>query len=663
MPRLSGQLVRLFILTLFIITIFGTANPDCRAAQLKAPAKPAELFPVYDQIKPNVTFWTNVFAKYTRGQALVHDTGDLSRIYGEIKLDPAKTRQAALANKETKKKAIENYRAVLLALSKGKNPETPLEKKVAALFPAKTKPAAFRQAARQLRVQTGLKEHFMEGVIRSGALIDEFKTIFKSYGLPEDLAYLPCLESAYDIQAYSKFGAAGLWQFTHYTGKLFMDINYVVDQRRDPVVSTHGAAKLLKKNYETLQNWPLAITAYNHGLYGMSRAKDKHKTYPSIHKNYKGRTFKFASRNFYPEFIAARQVAKNYVKYYGNITLDKPGQTTRYPVKGFVAAKDIVCTLPIDMDTLRTMNPALRKPVFDGRKYIPPGQILYLPRQISTDLLDKTLGALYHPTQRPTPFHRVVKGDTAGTIAKRYKVPLKELISLNGLGRKAMIRVGQTLKIPFKEEPGPVQAAVPPNPSPLAQPAAVPCAAKQPAKTPAMPRDKDTIPNLPQDLWVVTSDLELKTVQDEKGGKYAIIHATPEENIINYADWLGVDVNDIRKLNNMSPAQCINTGYEVKIPLPAAGAAGFEEKRFEFHQEIIEDFLDAYFIAAIQTYKVVPEDTVWDLCRKKLDVPFWLLKKFNPDIRINTALTTGRVLVYPLAEPRNNHPDGSRDLL
>nr|WP_319491137.1 LysM peptidoglycan-binding domain-containing protein [uncultured Desulfobacter sp.] len=653
MARFPGQKVYLSILSAITICVFGITGPVCRAASPTAPIKQSELFPVYDLIKPNVTFWTHIFTQYTRGQALVHDMEDLSRIYEEIKLNPAKTEEAARANKTIKKAAIEKYKTVLMNLSKGKAPQTALEKKVAALFPDKTKPSAFRGAAQRLRVQTGLKEHFMEGVIRSGALIDEFKTIINSYGLPEDLAYLPCLESAYDVHTYSKYGAAGLWQFTNYTGKLFMDINYEVDQRRDPIASTHGAAQLLKRNYETLQNWPMAITAYNHGLYGMSRAKARHETYPAIYENYSSRSFKFASRNFYPEFIAAHHVAKNYVKYYGNITLDKPGQETRYKVKGFLSAKELADKLPVDLKTLQAMNPALRQPVFDGKKYIPEGHTLYLPKHISSDMLDKALLPLYRTTQRVTPFHRVVRGDTAGSIADAYKVPLKDLIAMNGLGRKAVIRVGQTLKIPFKEERARTMDGMPQSKA-RPQPATEPVSATQPGP--------NKLPKLPRDLKVVTSDLELKTVHDEKGRKYAVIHATYEETIDNYADWLGIDADEIRRLNKMSPTQNLSAGHEVTLPLPAGSVTDFQEKRFEFHQEIIEDFFDAYFIAGTQTYTVASEDTTWDVCRKKLDIPFWLLQKFNPDIRINGSAAKGRVLLYPLAAPRAKHPDGSKDL-
>ncbi|MCG8549150.1 MAG: lytic transglycosylase, partial [Desulfobacterales bacterium] len=102
-PELSG---RLSIFVLIIAGVCAFTGMVCHAAQPHASLEQAERFPVYDLIKPNVTFWTDIFTIYTRGQALVHDMGDLSRIYEEIKLNPAKTKDAARANKETKKKAL-----------------------------------------------------------------------------------------------------------------------------------------------------------------------------------------------------------------------------------------------------------------------------------------------------------------------------------------------------------------------------------------------------------------------------------------------------------------------------------------------------------------------------------------------------------------------------
>ncbi|MCG8636425.1 MAG: lytic transglycosylase domain-containing protein, partial [Desulfobacterales bacterium] len=153
-----------------------------------------------------------------------------------------------------------------MKLAGGKAPVTAKEKKVAALFGQDAKPATYKRAKQNLRIQTGLNRHFRDGIIRSGALVGEFKRIFRSYGLPEDLVYLPCVESSFDVTAYSKFGAAGIWQFTRSTGRRYMKIGYVVDERRDPFIATHAAAKLLKRNYGELRQWSMALTAYNHGL-------------------------------------------------------------------------------------------------------------------------------------------------------------------------------------------------------------------------------------------------------------------------------------------------------------------------------------------------------------------------------------------------------------
>ena len=139
----------------------------------------------------------------------------------------------------------------------------------------------------------------------------------RKYNLPEELSVLPHVESSFQLRAYSSAGAAGIWQFTRGTGRLFMRVGYDVDERRDPILATYGAAKLLKKNYEVVGSWPLAITAYNHGLRGMQRAKKRHGTnIVKIIENYRSRTFGFASRNFYPEFLAALHVVKNQNKWF-----------------------------------------------------------------------------------------------------------------------------------------------------------------------------------------------------------------------------------------------------------------------------------------------------------------------------------------------------------
>jgi len=288
-----------------------------------------------------VTFWINIFTKYSKEQGIIHDINNLNIIYDIIKLDPSETRAASRNNKKKIKTAYKKYKAILLTLSQNKTGLTKEEKKIAALFKPGTSAKIYKNAAFNIRCQTGLKKQFKTGLVRSGSVIEEFKRIFRSHGLPTDLTYLPCVESSFNFKAYSKFGAAGIWQFTRSTGKQYMTVGYVVDERRDPYISTDAAARLLKRNYSTLRSWPMAITAYNHGLAGMRRAKKAKGSYEKIVKSYRSRSFKFASRNFYSEFLAARHVAKNSESYFGKIRYQKPYPFKSLKTKGYLSVDPI----------------------------------------------------------------------------------------------------------------------------------------------------------------------------------------------------------------------------------------------------------------------------------------------------------------------------------
>ncbi len=122
--------------------------------------------------------------------------------------------------------------------------------------------------------------------------------IFRAEGLPAQLAYLPLVESSFNIRARSGAGAVGMWQFIPETGKKFMRIDDKVDERRDPMASTRAAARLLNENYRILGSWPLAITAYNHGTEGIFRAIESvgSRDLVELIRHYRSPTFGFGNR-------------------------------------------------------------------------------------------------------------------------------------------------------------------------------------------------------------------------------------------------------------------------------------------------------------------------------------------------------------------------------
>lgn len=411
------------------------------------PAISSQLFPTYSCILDNVRFWEDIYSRYSTRQGVLHDKENLAIVYEVVELvnwnEPGSTR----INRKRIKLAKWRYKEILSDLADGEKPTSDDEKRVAAMFQAHSK-HAYHEARDNIRLQIGQKDRFLKGIIRSGAYLPSIKTIFRTYGLPTELAYLPHVESSFNPKAHSKAGAAGLWQFTRSTGRQYMTINNIVDERYDPLFATRAAAVFLKENFEELESWPLAITAYNYGRSGMKRAVQQKNSYEEIFNTHRTRIFKFASRNFYPEFLAAMNVARRIEKNPAIIP-DRPEATISHRMKNYVAAQDLLSYFQVARQDFSRLNPSLRDSVFSGKKYIPKGFLVRLP---ATARIRNLVGAIppniFHTSQIRDREYIVRRGDTAGSIARRYKISLAELVQANGLDRRAMIRIGQKLKIP-----------------------------------------------------------------------------------------------------------------------------------------------------------------------------------------------------------------------
>lgn len=345
------------------------------------PAAPLSLagenFPLYPCLRNNVKFWEDVYSRYSTRQGILHDTDDLSRVYAVIDLVDWEATDSARINNERIKAAKGRIAAVLDALGSGIAPRTPEEQRIASLFP-KTRHTSFHEARENIRLQIGQSDRFLEGLIRSGKYMQQFRKIFAAQGLPAELVYLPHVESSFNPKAYSKVGAAGLWQFTRSTGKEYLAINPLIDERYDPYLATQAAARLLKENYDLLQSWPLALTAYNCGRSGMLRAVRAMGSYEKVFTSYSEGGFQFASRNFYSEFLAAMRVAK---RMGGNpkIPFERPEATAVLQLKNDVSIGQLRTMYRVSAETFARLNPALQQPVLTGEKAVPKGYLVRLP--------------------------------------------------------------------------------------------------------------------------------------------------------------------------------------------------------------------------------------------------------------------------------------------
>ena len=690
----------------YIIILFAILPLTVVLTGIPAGAEP-ELFPLYDSLRPNVLFWKKIYTEYSTTQGVIHDKQNLGIIYDVINLKDRDRHGSRKINQNRIKTVKKKYKRILAKLAQGKRPIGPEEQRVADLFGAESKPADFRAAMRNLRCQVGQKDPFRQGIIRSGAYMQEIRQIFQEYGLPADLVYLPHVESSFNPKAYSKFGAAGIWQFTRSTGKEYMTVGYAVDERRDPIISSRAAARLLKRNYKKFENWPMAITAYNHGVAGMLRAQRRKGSYEAIFKGYRSRIFKFASRNFYSEFLAAREIANNYRQYFGELLLDKPVDSETVVMAGYGSFPQIAKELQLELGDLAELNPALRNPVLRGQKHVPRGFHLKLPAQADRDwqaVIAELAPKIYRNYQKRSEIYTVRRGDTAGKIARIHGIGLNDLIAANNLDSRATIYVDQNLRIPLPGEKRPVLASlkserVTPKtgkdskpPELMAKPAApkpvtveTPVEPSGPEGSPVFARlDFDTIesnriveaallqatvgdrkklektsvdqpaqPNpamrSPLGPDVMQGKLTITHIRSYNGRRIGRIQVEVEETLGHYAEWLEIPAMEIRRLNGFRYGKPIRINDSIKIPLRRVTKKEFEEKRFEFHKELAEDFFASYRVEKVQTYTIKRGDNIWTLSREEFEVPLWLIKKYNAHLDFN-ALHPSQQLLIPIIE-------------
>ncbi len=433
---------------LLLLLVWLTAT-----AALPAPGHAeSNPFPAPASLEPDVRFWTRIYTEVGTNGGLLHDPRDLSVVYEEVELLKGvsqRTRDHAI------QKRRERYERILRKLSGGtRGGLTDDEARVLALFPAQVSNGTLSEAAKNIRFQLGQADKFRAGVIRSGAYVDHIEKTLAEMGLPRQIAALPHVESSFTPTAYSRVGAAGLWQFTRSTGQRFMQVDHIIDERLEPDKATVAAARLLEQNYRVTGSWPLAITAYNHGASGMRRAIQQvgSRDIGRIVREYRSPSFGFASRNFYVEFVAASRIADEAERYFGHLVRDTPIDFDRMELPFYATPDTLSRVLGVPVSTLQAANPALRPAVWQGQKRIPRGFEIKvpraeLPRPMQVALADMPKSERHAKQTRDT-YHIVSSGESLSRIAARYGVRESELQALNGLRSRNHIRAGQKLRLP-----------------------------------------------------------------------------------------------------------------------------------------------------------------------------------------------------------------------
>ncbi len=649
------------------------------ALLLVAPPTPArastEAIPFPAELQKDVDFWIRVYSEVSTSEGLLHDARDLSIVYRKLEFErDIQPRQRRDAVDEERKK----IEGMLRRLASGAGNLSSEERRIKEAFGAKATAASFREAADNVRFQLGQSDRFREGLERSGIWEGHIERTFARLGLPPELAALPHVESSFDPTAYSKVGAAGMWQFMPGTGKLYLRIDDAVDERMDPFRATEAAAQLLEFNYNLLGSWPLALTAYNHGAAGMRRARDAMGTtdIATIVRNYKSRSFGFASRNFYVSFLAALTIDRDPQKYFPGVKRRPEMTFTEVEMPSFMEVSTLQEVLNIDRRVLADLNPALMPTVWDGRLYVPKGYRLRLPAQVSLDpqQLAARVDAARQFLGQPRPRTYVVRsGDTLGGVASRHGLRVSELAGLNGLSSTAMLKIGQSLRLPHEAPAAPVAAVAAAiaadEPAARATPAP---RAPEPAQVAATLEARRTEARVVEQANRQAEEAEPVTATEARAESPSLAPGTPvaqaaeaidyrigeddtirvaaEETLGHFADWLGVPASRLRALNRLSAGAGVPQGRRLKLDFSATQREQFEQRRRSYHENLQAQFFAGHRIVGTQTYVARSGDSLWNIASRHGTLPTWLVAHYNPDVDFD-SLRKGQRLVIPKVEP------------
>jgi membrane-bound lytic murein transglycosylase D len=374
------------------------------------------------------------------------------------------------------------------------------------------------------------RKHMEVYLERSGKYIEMMKAVLKEEGLPEDLIYIALIESGFSAQAHSHASAVGYWQFIRGTGSRYgLRIDGFVDERRDPVLSTHAAAQYFKSLYSLFGDWYLSMAAYNAGENRIKRAAMKYNT-----RNFwdfmARRRLPKETQNYVPKYLAARLIAQN-PSAYGFHAINYKDQLeydvveVSSPISLTILAKEI--SMPYD--ELKVLNPMYRTdfvPVYRG-----VNSTVRVPKGMLTQAyaaLPKTGATQPTYVSKDYFIYRVRPGDNLSTIARRHRTGVATLRNLNYLSSRSVLRIGQRLRVP-ETSPRLVQ-------EPKTQ--------------------KNSGQRGPSGVRTVKPAVKPSGVHIVKRG----------ENLTMIAEELGVSVQQLKAANKMKAGQVLFVGKKLKVP-------------------------------------------------------------------------------------------------
>jgi len=426
-------------------------------------------------------------------------------------------------------------------------------------------------------LQTTRHNEFQTYLNRINKFEDMFKGILAEYNLPPELFYLSLIESGLNPKAYSYAYAAGPWQFIYSTGRNYgLERTWYMDERYDPIKSTHAAARFLSKLYEEFGDWYLAMAAYNSGERRIWRAIQREGT-----RNFWNlSTLPRQTRNYVPTILAATIIAHHPEEYGFTIEPEPVWAADTVHIDSGYEFSRIASALSVSVATLRELNPEIRQDI------TPTNVDRYILR-LPSGTKDRFLAAmddLPEAGEREYATHYVRYGETLSLIARTYSVSVQSIMSVNNLQSSHWIRVGQRLTIPLS-------------------------------------------PSYATSRRTTTSSSSSNSIPQDVPGRRRIVYIVKSGDTLGeIAEIYQIRAQQIRDWNGLYYGQYIYPGDRLNIWVPEDSELTANPSD-DSQVASTQPTQDGEF----QIYVVQSRDTLWDIARR-YGVELNELRQWNPDV-------------------------------
>ena len=355
-------------------------------------------FRVPSELARRYNFWRRIYSLWSKDHYVLH----LSE-YPEVVIaifDASKISALPVAkDKKIKKFAKverDNYRKLFLAMHQNRENEerfTPAMRRLAENMIHINNTDKYLVAAQSLRLQRGQRDFIASGLAVAPKYLSSIEAEFRRQGVPVEITRLAFVESSFNLKAQSKVGASGVYQIMPATGHQYLRIFDGVDERNDPIKASRAAAKLLRLNYNLTGAWPLAITAYNHGVGGIRRATqavDSHDIADLIDK-YHGNQFGFASKNFYSSFLGVLATLKDADRLFPEVPRVQPLAFSTIKLSKPISVREICRKNTVSLAQVAQLNPDISPRVIRSESNLPTGFVIKIP--VKTNITSRTFAS------------------------------------------------------------------------------------------------------------------------------------------------------------------------------------------------------------------------------------------------------------------------------